>query len=168
MSHRTFLAIETDNQPNMSVVVRTAQDVAGNVGAKIEYTTNRLLPPKQRERALENFRVFSNRNPKLAASHGQPRMHHPLLTVSVISCRSECPSWFTYSPVSGLRRCNPRCLAHHLRAPRRHCRPCVHPLHNRLRSPVRRPDRCHWQLHRQHSLPMGTGRIPGVATNQWR
>ncbi|KAF3042181.1 hypothetical protein E8E12_008690 [Didymella heteroderae] len=44
----------------MSVLVRTAQDVAGNVGAKIEHTINRLLPPKQRERALENLRIFSS------------------------------------------------------------------------------------------------------------
>jgi hypothetical protein len=68
MGHHTFLAIETGNQPNMSVVVRTAQDVAGNVGARIEHTSNRLLPPKQRERALENLRAFSERNPKLAVS----------------------------------------------------------------------------------------------------
>ena len=68
MSHHTLLAVETDNQPNMSVVVRTAQDVAGNVGARIESTTNRLLPPKQRERALENLRAFSERNPKTAVS----------------------------------------------------------------------------------------------------
>ncbi|KAF3053361.1 hypothetical protein E8E11_011640 [Didymella keratinophila] len=51
----------------MSVVIRTAQDVAGNVGARIEHTTNRLLPPKQRERALENLRAFSGRNPKTAS-----------------------------------------------------------------------------------------------------
>lgn len=52
----------------MSVVVRTAQDVAGNVGARIGHTTNRLLPPKQRERALENLRAFFVHNPKLAVS----------------------------------------------------------------------------------------------------
>lgn len=64
----TLLAIETHNQPDMSVVIRTAQDVAGNVGARIEHTTNRLLPPEQRERALENLRAFSERNPKTAVS----------------------------------------------------------------------------------------------------
>lgn len=52
----------------MSALVHTAQDIAGNVGARIERTTNRLLPPKQRERALENLRAFSVRNPKLAVS----------------------------------------------------------------------------------------------------
>ncbi|KAF1933627.1 uncharacterized protein M421DRAFT_415974 [Didymella exigua CBS 183.55] len=51
----------------MSVVVRTAQDVASNVGARIEHTTNRLLPPEQRERALESLRAFSVRNPKIAS-----------------------------------------------------------------------------------------------------
>ncbi|KAF9695161.1 hypothetical protein EKO04_006900 [Ascochyta lentis] len=51
----------------MSVVVRTALDVASNVGTTIGHTTNRLLPPKQRERALENLRAFSLRNPKLAS-----------------------------------------------------------------------------------------------------
>lgn len=66
MGHHTFLAIKTDNQPNMSVVVRTAQDVVGNVGARIEHTTNRLLPPKQRERALESLRAFAVRNPQTA------------------------------------------------------------------------------------------------------
>jgi hypothetical protein len=79
MGHRTLLAIETDKQPNMSVVVSTAQDVAGNVGAKIESTANRLLPPKQRERALENLRAFSERNPKTAVS--------PLLSIALFySC----------------------------------------------------------------------------------
>lgn len=68
IGHHTFLAIETDNQPNMSVVVRTAQDVAGSIGARIEHTANRLLPPKQRERAVENLRAFSERNPKFAVS----------------------------------------------------------------------------------------------------
>ncbi|KAJ4379314.1 hypothetical protein N0V86_005359 [Didymella sp. IMI 355093] len=50
----------------MSVVVRTAQDVVGNVSARIEHATNRILPTKQREHALENLRAFSVRNPKLA------------------------------------------------------------------------------------------------------
>ncbi|KAF1361972.1 hypothetical protein EJ07DRAFT_52460, partial [Lizonia empirigonia] len=43
------------------------QHVATNVGARIQHTTNRLLPPDQRERALENLRAFSVRNPKLAS-----------------------------------------------------------------------------------------------------
>ncbi|KAF2630462.1 hypothetical protein BU25DRAFT_489222 [Macroventuria anomochaeta] len=51
----------------MSVVIRTAQDVADNVGARIAHMTNRLLPPKHREHALENLRAFSVRNPKLAS-----------------------------------------------------------------------------------------------------
>lgn len=68
VGRHTFLAIENDKPPNMSVVVRTAQDVAGSIGAMIEHTTNRLLPPKRRERALENLRAFSERNPKFAVS----------------------------------------------------------------------------------------------------
>ncbi|KAJ8113884.1 hypothetical protein OPT61_g4096 [Boeremia exigua] len=51
----------------MSVVLRTAQDVARRVGALIEHTINHLLPPKQREQVLENLRAFSVRNPKLAS-----------------------------------------------------------------------------------------------------
>ncbi|KZM27399.1 uncharacterized protein EKO05_0002872 [Ascochyta rabiei] len=51
----------------MSAIVRTTLDVASNVGTRIGHTTNRLLPPKQREAALENLRAFSLRNPKLAS-----------------------------------------------------------------------------------------------------
>ncbi|KAJ4988666.1 hypothetical protein SVAN01_05799 [Stagonosporopsis vannaccii] len=51
----------------MSVVLRTAVDVAASVGARIAHTTDRLFPPKQRERALESLRAFSVRNPKLAS-----------------------------------------------------------------------------------------------------
>lgn len=52
----------------MSVVIRTARNAAASVGTSIEHTTNRLLPQKQRERALENLRAFCVRNPKLAVS----------------------------------------------------------------------------------------------------
>ncbi|KAJ4322174.1 hypothetical protein N0V94_002522 [Neodidymelliopsis sp. IMI 364377] len=51
----------------MSAIIRTAQDIAGNVGAKIQHTTNSALPPKQREQALEHLRTFALRNPKLAS-----------------------------------------------------------------------------------------------------
>ncbi|KAH6622341.1 hypothetical protein C7974DRAFT_398102 [Boeremia exigua] len=51
----------------MSILLRTAQDVVVAVGTTVEHTANRLLPPKQRERALETLRAFSVRNPKLAS-----------------------------------------------------------------------------------------------------
>ncbi|KAH3984241.1 hypothetical protein HBI81_170870 [Parastagonospora nodorum] len=42
------------------------QRTAGSVGTSLQTTTNRLLPPQQREQKLKDLRVFANRNPKLA------------------------------------------------------------------------------------------------------
>lgn len=152
----------------MSVVIRTAQDVAGNVGARIEHTTNRLLPPKQRERALENLRVFSVRNPKLAVRSWFLELHRQILTGVVISRSPVCPSWPTYPAASCLRHCNSCRLTCHLRTPWCRRRHRLHALHNRFCSPIRRPYRLHWQLYRQHCISMGTGWISGATTNQWR
>ncbi|KAF2999274.1 hypothetical protein E8E13_003766 [Curvularia kusanoi] len=51
----------------MSVIVRAARNLAANVGNGFEHAANRVLPPQQRERALENLRSFSVRNPRLAS-----------------------------------------------------------------------------------------------------
>lgn len=63
-----FFAIEAVNKRTMSAVVRSAQKLAVNVGARVGDMVNRLMPPEQRERALESLRAFSVRNPKLAVS----------------------------------------------------------------------------------------------------
>ena len=52
----------------MSVIVNTARNIAVSAGSRVGDTTNRVFPPKQRERALENVRIFSVGNPKLAVS----------------------------------------------------------------------------------------------------
>ncbi|KAL5121756.1 hypothetical protein ACEQ8H_000443 [Pleosporales sp. CAS-2024a] len=39
---------------------------AGHVGSHVQTTTDRLLPPKQREQKIKDLRAFSARNPKLA------------------------------------------------------------------------------------------------------
>ncbi|KAF2028378.1 hypothetical protein EK21DRAFT_90664 [Setomelanomma holmii] len=50
----------------MSALMTHAQRAAGNVGTQLQSTTNRLLPPAQREEKLKDLRAFANRNPKLA------------------------------------------------------------------------------------------------------
>lgn len=50
----------------MSTLIQRLQSVAGNVGTQFQTTTNRVLPPKQREEKLQEMRIFSQRNPKLA------------------------------------------------------------------------------------------------------
>jgi hypothetical protein len=52
----------------MSAIVNTARNIAVSAGSRVGDTTNRVFPPKQRERALENVRIFSVGNPKLAVS----------------------------------------------------------------------------------------------------
>lgn len=51
----------------MSAIVKTARNLAVSAGSRVGDTTNRVFPPKQRERALENVRTFSVGNPKLAS-----------------------------------------------------------------------------------------------------
>jgi len=51
----------------MSAIVNTARNIAVSAGSRVGDTTNRVFPPKQRERALENVRIFSVGNPKLAS-----------------------------------------------------------------------------------------------------
>jgi len=55
------------------------QRTAGNVGNQLQTTTDKLVPPKQREQMLKDLRTFANRNPKLAVCHTQdPSVHHKL------------------------------------------------------------------------------------------
>ena len=42
------------------------QQTTGKVGTQFQLTTDRMLPPQQREEMLQKFRVFANQNPKLA------------------------------------------------------------------------------------------------------
>jgi hypothetical protein len=68
----------------MSALIGHAQNVAGNVSNQLSYTargvgnqlqqtTDRFIPPKQREQKLRELRRFANRNPKLAVS--RPPLH---------------------------------------------------------------------------------------------
>jgi hypothetical protein len=61
----------------MSALISHAQQAAGNVGSQLQRTagsvgnqlqttTDRFLPPKQREQKIKELRAFANRNPKLA------------------------------------------------------------------------------------------------------
>jgi hypothetical protein len=52
----------------MSALMSHAQRTAGNVGTQLQATTDRLLPPAQREQKLKDLRTFASRNPKLAVS----------------------------------------------------------------------------------------------------
>ncbi|KAH7074604.1 hypothetical protein BKA63DRAFT_513327 [Paraphoma chrysanthemicola] len=51
----------------MSTLISHAQRTAGNVGTQLQSTTDRLLPPAEREKKLKDLRDFTNRNPKLTA-----------------------------------------------------------------------------------------------------
>ena len=50
----------------MSALISHAQHAAGSMSTSLQTTTDRLLPPQQREQKLKDLRVFANRNPKLA------------------------------------------------------------------------------------------------------
>ena len=61
----------------MSAILQSASGVVGNVGNQVQHTSrrfgnqlqvtsNRLVPPQQREEMLEKLRLFANQNPKLA------------------------------------------------------------------------------------------------------
>ncbi|KAF2128333.1 hypothetical protein P153DRAFT_318023 [Dothidotthia symphoricarpi CBS 119687] len=51
----------------MSTILHTASGAVGKVGNQLQYTSNRILPPKQREETLEKIRAFVVANPKVAA-----------------------------------------------------------------------------------------------------
>ncbi|KAH7087563.1 hypothetical protein FB567DRAFT_347956 [Paraphoma chrysanthemicola] len=51
----------------MSALISHAQRTAGNVGTQLQSTTNKFLPPAEREKKLKDLRDFTNRNPKLTA-----------------------------------------------------------------------------------------------------
>jgi hypothetical protein len=95
----------------MSALINHAQQAAGNVGKQLQHTagsvgnqlqttTNRLLPPKQREQKLKDLRVFAMRNPKLAVCLTNSSAIHRanvILDLSRISDRpSRHPALFVY------------------------------------------------------------------------
>lgn len=152
----------------MSVVLRTTQDIAGSVSARVAYTFNRVFPPKQRERALENLRAFSVHNPKLAVSRRKHLSCCSLLMTTGVSCSADCPSWSTHPSVPCFRSFNSCRFPRHLHTSRYHHRLRLHPPRHRPYPPLRSPCGFHWQLYGQHRLYMGPCWVFALTAYQWR
>lgn len=152
----------------MSTIVNTARDLAVNAGNIVGDTTNRVFPPKQRERALENARTFSVGNPKLAVSIRPPDGCDRMLTQQVVSRSSDCLGWSARAPVPRFRHCNPLRFPRYLRAARGFRSIRLHLLRHRIRPPLCGSRRCCRQLHSQYLLLLGPRGILVTTTNQWR
>lgn len=68
----------------MSALITRLQDVAGNAKTGLQNTTDKIIPPKQREEKLKQAHSFASRNPKLAVYQPLLRSRSPqvMLTVS--------------------------------------------------------------------------------------
>ena len=131
----------------MSTIVCTVRDLAVNASNVVGDTANRVFPPKQRERALENARTFSVGNPKLAVSICPPDRCDRMLTQQVVSRSSDCLGWSARAPVPRFRHCNPLRFPRYLRAARSFRSIRLHLLRHRICAPLRGSCRCRRQLH---------------------
>ena len=128
----------------MSAIVNAARNLAVGTGSRVGHTANRLFPPKQRKRALENVRTFSVGNPKLAVSIYPPDSCHHMLTLQVVSRSSDCLGWSACARLSRFRHCYPLRFPRHLRATWSFRSIRLHILRHRICTPLRGSRRCHW------------------------
>jgi hypothetical protein len=73
-------ALMSHAQNAAGTVSTQLQRTAGSVGNQLQTTTDRILPPKQREQTLRDLRAFSNRNPRLAVGR------HVFCRLSTLTC----------------------------------------------------------------------------------
>jgi hypothetical protein len=100
------------------------QRTAGSVGNQLQTTTNRLLPPRQREQKIKELRAFANRNPKLAVCLTYTPPIHRTNVVLDLSRLADRSSRHTTLSLHQLRPVNPIHLSGN-RSPLRHHH-CLH------------------------------------------
>jgi hypothetical protein len=88
----TMSALISHAQQAVGNVGSQLQRTAGSVGNQLQTTTNRLLPPKQREQKIKELRAFANRNPKLAVCLTNTSTIHRTNVILDLSCIAIRPS----------------------------------------------------------------------------